>query len=618
MIEKICRNCQKYPCIKDNPMMSEDKCSYFEDFSFKENLVIKQPITFLISRGEGKKEDDRYFILYADRNNPLHVWMDNDEGNMLFPETIMPKGWYLNQKHRIKFSKDLSGRIIGYLNPECYPNIKPDFVEKTVLTVLDQNFIPQITETEKEIIQRKKTEDKGDKNEGKQSKIPQDVIELLKNPDLFWIINKEFDKKIVGEKETRQTIFLCMCGKNVENCKLTSYNLMVNSESGAGKDWIINYVLKVFPKEDYEKRTRITENVFTYWHNPKHEPDWTWDGKIFYNEDISNNILNSDVFKTFSSSGSHTTVLIKQTPVDIEIRGKPVMIITTATANPKKEIMRRFTNIQLDETTEQTKAIMKYQRECAKKGITPEYDKRITEALKYLKRVKVKIPYVDILENVFFGEDINIIMRTAQDRFIDYIKASAGLYQYQREKDDEGFLLATGQDYDISRIALLKTMSNPQMIPLTKDQKRILNIFKDKLGKGGVEELSITGFYSVSEIEKYVTFLGDKWLRKQLDNLAEYGFLKKDRENREESKKPVMVYKYVDFEISNIPTYQELQKSYNSYNHTINTNNTINTNDNGKKGTIVSNISIVQGTNNIKSGKNDNKLLRQQEKEGLL
>jgi len=150
MIEKICKNCQKYPCLKNNPMMSEDKCSYPENFSYKEHLVIKQPIIFLISRGEGTNEDDRYFMLYADKKNPLHIWMDNDEGNCLYPETVMPKKWYIDQSKRIRLSKNLAERIMGYLNPECYPNIIPDFVEKTVLTVLDQNFIPQITETEKE------------------------------------------------------------------------------------------------------------------------------------------------------------------------------------------------------------------------------------------------------------------------------------------------------------------------------------------------------------------------------------------------------------------------------------------------------------------------------------
>lgn len=73
---------------------------------------------------------------------------------------------------------------------------------------------------------------------------------LLANPDLFDLITEdELDKKIVGELETRKTIFLCACGALVENSNLASYNLLVNSESGAGKDWITGKSLEVFPHD---------------------------------------------------------------------------------------------------------------------------------------------------------------------------------------------------------------------------------------------------------------------------------------------------------------------------------------------------------------------------------
>jgi len=360
--------------------------------------------------------------------------------------------------------------------------------------------------------------------------------------------------------------------------------------------------------DQYEKRTRISEHVFTYWHAPEKEPGFTWDGKIFYGEDISNNVLNGDVFKTFSSSGSHATILKDQTPIDIEIRGKPVLIITTASANPKREIMRRFTNIQLDESSGQTEKIKVYQTKCAQEGVVPEYDSKITEALKYLRRVKVKIPFADRLSTVLPND--HIIIRTVFSRFLDHIKASVSLYQYQREKDDEGFLLATGQDYDIARIALIKTMSNPQMIPLTKDQKRILDIFKNKLGED-IEEFSASGFHSVSEIEKYVSFMSERNLRRQLDNLVEFGFLKKNRGKREESKKPVIVYKYVEILNLKIPTFKEIINKTNDTNDTndkdIKGQETAEKEDEGVNCGNVSSLSSVSNKSNVSNLSNDNK-----------
>ena len=110
----------------------------------------------------------------------------------------------------------------------------------------------------------------------KKQEIPSDVLELLKDPDFFQKISKELDKKIIGERATKETIVLCANGKNVENCQLSSYNLKVDSESGAGKDYVVGNVLDIFPKDDVVKRTRISEKIFTYWHNPEREPKWTW------------------------------------------------------------------------------------------------------------------------------------------------------------------------------------------------------------------------------------------------------------------------------------------------------------------------------------------------------
>lgn len=362
----------------------------------------------------------------------------------------------------------------------------------------------------------------------------QKVTDLLKNPNLFEIINEEFDKKIVGEEETRKTIFLCSCGRLVKNCKLSSYNLLVNSESGAGKDWVTDKTLAIWPKTNKKGdpivvfRSRITPNVFTYWHNPEREPDWTWDGKIFYNEDISNPVLNCDVFKVMASSGSKATVLIKQKPIDIEIEGKPVIIVTAASTNPSKEIIRRFTMLNLDESIDQTKAIMKREAELAKIGSSSEYDYVITEALGLLWRVKVFIPYADKLLKYFPSD--HVIMRTHFPRFLDIIRASAALHQKQREFDIvTKIVYANGQDYDIARMALLKITSNQQMIPLTKTQQRILEYLSRK-----------DVFLTVPDMMIDINFTSEPTVRNNLDKLVEYGFVEK---SRTDDTKPVMTYK---------------------------------------------------------------------------
>lgn len=356
---------------------------------------------------------------------------------------------------------------------------------------------------------------------------------LLSKDMFFTITDKILDDFIVGEYEARQTIFLCSCGHLVENCNIASFNLLVNDSAGTGKDYITSKILEVWGVKCI-KRTRISPTVFTYWHNSKFEPTWTWNGKILYLEDVSNAVLNSSVFKVMCSSGSHTTVVKDQRAIDIKIEGKPIMIITSATAAPNPELTRRFTIVNLDSGIEQTKAIMKRHLKYAVDGKKIEMDREVLYSLLNLHPVKVRIPYAEKLFKHLPTE--SVIMRTHILRLIDYIKASCAFYQFQREKDEDGFYIATEQDYQIAKIAIIKTTSNQYMIPLTKDQKKILAVFEK------IDE-EHNHWYTVNDLEVNISWLSDKWLRQQLDKLVEYGLLIKDKQVNDNGRQ-ALIYNY--------------------------------------------------------------------------
>jgi len=418
--------------------------------------------------------------------------------------------------------------------------------------------IKSLRETIKEIISKRKkakkqaqkifqkSQKKNYEPSKKLSEPNQEELKILTDTNLLEKINKEFDKKIVGEEDNRKSIFLNACGKWVKNSNIASYNLCINSNSGAGKDYIVKNVLKILPQEEVVIRTRITPTVFTYWHNAKFEPEWTWDNKALLLSDISNSILNHEVFKLMCSDGTYSTVVINQQAIDIIINGKPVMFTTTASANPKNELLRRFPILELDESIDQTKQIKKRQALAAVRGESIEYDPKITHALRKLKRIKVKILYAETL--VEFFPDDHIIMRTHFNRLLDYIKASAALHQYQRKTDEEGFVIATTQDYDIATIPLKATTSNPFMIPLTKKQKMLLEKCKE------------LNDFSVKELEPTVPFLVQSKIYEALGKLQELGFLSSYTSENPESKRSIRKYVYIDFKINKIPLWKNIEE----------------------------------------------------------
>jgi len=376
-------------------------------------------------------------------------------------------------------------------------------------------------------------------------KVPDKYRKILEDSELF---NKltidEMDKKIVGEIESRKVISLCgYGGRLVQNNQIASFNLLVNDDAGIGKDYVVGKCLELLPKKNYIHKTRISEKVFTYW-----KPVETWNGVVFYPEDISESVLNSDVFKVMCSGGSDAVIVVNNKAVEIEVIGKPVMITTTATATPNPELTRRFVILNLDSSQNQTKAIMVRHSEFKKEGIIPEYNLDYKKAFEYLQRVKVKIPYADKIDKHFPSK--NIIMRTHYPRFLDFISASSGFHQFQRDKEDN-FILANKEDYDIARECFIKLCSNKYMIPLTINQKKILQIF----------EKDVDGVFSASQFHVKHNFMSLKSVVYNFGILTKYGILSSDI-GKDTYGRDMEVYSlscsYNPNEKLNIPTYKEI------------------------------------------------------------
>lgn len=153
-------------------------------------------------------------------------------------------------------------------------------------------------------------------------------------------------------------------------------------------------------------------------------------------------------------------------------------------------------------------------------------------------------------------------MRTHYKRFLDYIKSVASLFQYQREKIDD-VIVATGEDYNIAREVLLKTTSNPSMIPLTRQKKDILDLFEKHENK----------WFAIRDIEDKFP-LSDRYLRKLVKELFREEFLLSNSEFREGVKKPVPIYCYSQINKIEIPNFSSVN-TFNTFN-TFNTVNTVN------------------------------------------
>lgn len=377
------------------------------------------------------------------------------------------------------------------------------------------------------------------------SKPSEELMAILKDPNLFKRITEgEFDKTIVGEAMPKKAIFLSCCSIFAEGATV---HTIITDESSTGKSYIAGKIRELFPKESVEYFTKMSPEALTYL--KKEDPKWTWDGKLLFLEDASNNLLNSETFKVMASEGTKAVIVANHKAEEICIKGKPMMLITTASGSPNLEVANRFNFIGLDSSDEQTKRIMKFK--------ATEHDSNITEALSYLKRVKVVIPYKEKIADKY-----PVMLRARRDypRFCNLIKASTALHQYQRNKDERGAFIANQQDYEIAREAFLVISPSTQFGLSYKHKKAFeacKNMDEIKRAELGLAD-GFTGF-TADEIQAKHPFASRQTWYHYLDALCQKKMLGLELRKKEDSDKQVRFYKLAsEIKPITLPNWDEL------------------------------------------------------------
>jgi hypothetical protein len=333
------------------------------------------------------------------------------------------------------------------------------------------------------------------------SKMEPEQIRILREKGQLWDrVVDEIGKKHIGDVSAREIILISCIGRLIKNKKPYSFNLLVHSCSSAGKDHIVESVLSLFPKEDIEAFGRISKTALTYLHDKRREPLWTYDGKILYLEEITSEILNNEIMKVFTA-GITKSAITKDQRADItEVKGKPIVICTTATTKPTPEILNRFSIVKLDESEEQTKRTFILDEE--------EYDAGI---INYLVKLKPQLVNISDTMKKKIGRIFpasKTRMRREFQRFLDIVRAVA---IFNKGKEIEGEINADWKDYDLAVRIFSNYRSGISAIPLKNEDKKIIEVLEKAGTLLSVREIvqGTEGILSISNIYKH------------LDNLTE-------------------------------------------------------------------------------------------------
>jgi DNA-binding transcriptional ArsR family regulator len=347
--------------------------------------------------------------------------------------------------------------------------------------------------------------------------------EFLKSPDILYQIKKVLDegfivdryRAIIGEDHKKLLTYLIALSAKTE----WPQNEWVTGDSGLGKTNLVKTVLGLFPRGYAKERAYLTSGGLRYGEQKY---------LVLYLKEFRKSI-EQDVRLFSKEDGGYAFEIAIQNPetgewtTQIEEIPAKTFITTSAESLPGPQLLRRVWLVSVDDTPDLTKEINKRKAEYREGKIAPVD----SEKIEYLKKVveildpkPVVIPYASLLTDLAPWD------RTSLDNLFDMISIIANLYQFQREVDEKGRIIATLADLYMA-ISISWPMLKQTLVKLPDRLKKCLEVLKE-LSKSPVKGLEGV---TAKELAR-ATGKAQSTIRGYLEDLVNLGYVYEDTSQR--------------------------------------------------------------------------------------
>jgi DNA primase len=261
-----------------------------------------------------------------------------------------------------------------------------------------------------------------------------EALALLRAPDLLDRVLADFERVgCVGEKTTLLVGYLGTVSRLLDD----PLGLIIVSRSGAGKSSVQDALCDVVPDEDLVRYTRLTGQALFY-----KEEDALVHKVLAIDEEAgaqaaAYSIRNLQSAQVLTVAATRTDPQTGKLRTD-EYRVQGPVFIMFTTTSPEAldyETRNRFVQVGIDESAEQTRQILRRQREAhtlegvLRRAEAEHLFTRQRNAQRLLRPLKVVNPYAPALTY----PDERLQMRREQKKYLTLIDSIALLHQHQRE-----------------------------------------------------------------------------------------------------------------------------------------------------------------------------------------
>jgi DNA-binding Lrp family transcriptional regulator len=270
---------------------------------------------------------------------------------------------------------------------------------------------------------------------------------ILKSDVLEKVIQQCREFGIVGEEKNVKLLYLALTSRILDR----PISIALKGPSSSGKSFVLETVARLFPESAYYEISSMSEKALFY-----SEESFIHRFLIIYEAAGLSSDFISYVIRSLLSEGHIRHITVEQTEkgmheLVLDKEGPTGFITTTTAINLHPENETRLLSLTITDDPNQTKQIMMKiaDNSMGNSKLPDSSDSFIAYQwwLERLGRVNVVVPFASVLAELTIPAAVRI--RRDFKVIINLIKIVAILYQQQREEDENGWIVASVEDYRI-------------------------------------------------------------------------------------------------------------------------------------------------------------------------
>jgi hypothetical protein len=268
--------------------------------------------------------------------------------------------------------------------------------------------------------------------------------ELAKAPNILERFAEELAHSgVAGESRIAKLLYLAVTSRLLER----PVSVALKGPSSGGKSHVVERVLSFVPESAYYALTAMSERTLAYSEEPiKHR------FLVIYEAAGMSGEFATYLMRSLLSEGKVRYETVEKTsegikPRLIEREGPTGLIVTTTAVKLHPENETRLLSLTVTDTQDQTRAVMAaLAEEAGEAGQNVEPWHALQVWLESAEH-RVSIPYAKILADLI--PPVAVRLRRDFGALLNLIRAHAVLHQATRERDAEGRIVATIEDYAV-------------------------------------------------------------------------------------------------------------------------------------------------------------------------